>query len=141
MLHHQLPILLEHETEMDMLYVCHVIRKIMNSAFGLPVGAITTAIHKKSVFQTQKFECIKIKKSFLRYFFEFCELNCSLFRHGEKVSVEKYHNCVYPRETPFKNRSSATSPVYLRQFSAQRDKNLKTKTTNEEYGHFNFVTF
>ena len=82
------------------------------------------------------------KSSFLRHFFLNSENSIvHFFDIAKRFRLKKYHNCVYPRETPFKNRSSATSPVYFPQFSAQRDKNLKTKTTNEEYGHFNFVTF
>ena len=141
MLNHQLLIPLEHEMEMDTLYVCHVIRKIMNSAFGLPVGAITTAIHEKSIFQPWKLECIKIKNLYFDTFLNSENSIVHFFDTAKWFRLKKYHNCVYPRETPFKNRSSATSPVYFRQFSSQRDKNLKTKTTKEEYGYFSFVTF
>ena len=47
-------ILLEHETEMDMRYVCHVIPEIMKNVSGLLVGAITMAIRKNQLTKLNK---------------------------------------------------------------------------------------
>ena len=46
-----LPIPLEHEMEMDMLYVCHVIQEIMKNVSGLQGGAITMVIRKNQALK------------------------------------------------------------------------------------------
>ena len=47
-------ILLEHETEMDMRYVCHVIPEIMKNVSGVQVGAITMAIREDQLTKLNK---------------------------------------------------------------------------------------